>query len=82
MELLALTFVRPGELRSAEWSEFDFDSPVWAIPGEKMKMRRAHRVPLASQSLTILHKLKTSPGPAVFFPVRSFPRTSNQRKHD
>ena len=76
MELLALTFVRPGELRSAEWSEFDSGRAVWAIPGEKMKMRRAHRVPLASQSLTILRKLKEITGAGCFlFPsARSAPR--------
>jgi integrase len=80
MELLALTFVRPGELRSAEWSEVDFDRAVWAIPGEKMKMRRAHRVPLASQSLTILCKLKdiTGAGRFLFPSVRSTERPMSE----
>ena len=80
MELLALTFVRPGELRSAEWSEFDFDRAVWAIPGEKMKMRRAHRVPLASQSLTILDKLKdiTGAGRFLFPSTRSVERPMSE----
>jgi integrase len=41
LELLALTFVRPGELRSAEWSEFDLDGALSSIPAEKMKMRPA-----------------------------------------
>ena len=82
MELLALTFVRPGELRSAEWREFEFefDRAVWAIPGEKMKMRRAHRVPLASQSLTILRKLKeiTGAGRFLFPSARSAERPMSE----
>jgi integrase len=59
LELLALTFVRPGELRAAEWSEFDLDAAVWTIPAEKMKMRRPHRVPLAPRAVTILKDLRT-----------------------
>jgi len=47
LNLLALTFVRPGELRNSEWSEFDLDAAVWSIPAGRMKMRRPHRVPLA-----------------------------------
>ena len=80
MELLALTFVRPGELRSAEWSEFDFDRAIWAIPGEKMKMRRPHRVPLASQSLAILRKLKdiTRAGRFLFPSARSAGRPMSE----
>jgi integrase len=82
MELLALTFVRPGELRSAEWREFEFelDRAVWAIPGEKMKMRRSHRVPLASQSLTILRKLKdiTGGGRLLFPSARSAERPMSE----
>lgn len=57
LKFLALTFVRPGELRSAEWSEIDFDGALWTIPGEKMKMRRPHRVPLAKQSIDLLRDL-------------------------
>ena len=58
LELLALTFVRPGELRAAEWSEFDLDAAIWTIPADKMKMRRAHRVPLAPRVVAILRDLK------------------------
>jgi integrase len=54
LQLLALTFVRPGELRGATWSEIDFDQAVWTIPRERMKMRRSHRVPLARQTLNVL----------------------------
>ena len=45
LQLLALTFVRPGELRGAMWSEIDLDKAVWTIPDERMKMRRPHRIP-------------------------------------
>ena len=58
LRLAAYVFVRPGELRHAEWKEFDLDAAVWSIPAEKMKMRRPHRVPLAQQSLAILRDLK------------------------
>jgi integrase len=76
LELLALTFVRPGELRAAEWSEFDLDTGVWSIPGERMKMKRPHRVPLAPQAVTTLHKLQIITGhwkflfPSVRSPAR------------
>lgn len=59
LQLLARTFVRPGELRTAEWSEFDLDAAVWEIPAAKMKMRRPHRVPLARQAVAILRELQT-----------------------
>lgn len=50
-------FVRPGELRTAEWSEFDFDVEVWTIPAEKMKMGRLHKVPLSRQVREMLEEL-------------------------
>ena len=62
LELLALTFVRPGELRFAEWTEFDVARAVWEIPGARMKMRRPHRVPLARQTLTALADLRALTG--------------------
>jgi integrase len=62
LELLALTFVRPGELRSAEWGEFDIERALWVIPAEKMKMRRAHRVPLAPRAVAILRDLHAITG--------------------
>ena len=62
MQLLALTFVRSGELRSAEWSEFDLDAKVWKIPAGKMKMKREHRVPLAPQALALLEALRPITG--------------------
>ncbi len=57
LQLLALTFVRPGELRRAEWVEFDLDNARWEIPAERMKMRREHIVPLAAQAVAILREL-------------------------
>jgi len=62
LRLAAYVFVRPGELRHAEWKDFDLDAAVWRIPAEKMKMRRQHRVPLARQSLAILRDLKEITG--------------------
>ncbi len=62
LQLLALTFVRPGELRNAEWSEFDLDAAVWSIPAGRMKMRRPHRVPLAPQAVGLLRELHVVTG--------------------
>lgn len=73
LHLLALTFVRPGELRFAEWSEFDFEKAEWAIPHARMKMRRPHRVPLAPQAIVVLKELHaiTGQGKLLFPSVRS-----------
>ncbi len=73
LQLLALTFVRPGELRFADWSEFDLESAEWAIPPARMKMRRPHRVPLAPQAIAILRELHavTGRGKLLFPSVRS-----------
>jgi integrase len=58
LQLAPLLFVRPGELRSAKWSEIDFEAKQWVIPAEKMKMKRKHFVPLASQAIDILKSLQ------------------------
>ncbi len=58
IRLLPLVFVRPGELRSAMWGEFDLDENRWEIPAHRMKMGRPHRVPLSAQALWILQELK------------------------
>ncbi|MBC2651252.1 tyrosine-type recombinase/integrase [Novosphingobium aerophilum] len=58
LRLLPHLFVRPGELRWAEWSEFDFDKAVWTIPDHKMKMRRPHAVPLSRQALAIIGEIE------------------------
>lgn len=57
LRLAPILFVRPGELRHAEWSEFDLANAEWRIPAEKMKMKVLHIVPLSSQALTILEEL-------------------------
>ena len=62
LRLVALTFVRPGELRNAEWTEFDFEGAEWRIPAAKMKMRQVHIVPLARQTLAILRELQPFTG--------------------
>jgi integrase len=76
LRLAAYLFVRPGELRHAEWNEFDLDAAVWSIPPEKTKMRRPHRVPLARQPLAILRDLQeiTANGRWLFPSVRTFTR--------
>jgi integrase len=51
LRLLPHVFVRPGELRLAQWQEFDLDGRLWTIPADRTKMRRQHRVPLSSQAL-------------------------------
>jgi integrase len=73
LELLALAFVRPGELRLAEWSEFDLDAALWSIPAEKMKMRRPHRVPLSQRAVALLRDLHaiTGKGRYLFPSIRS-----------
>ena len=58
----AYTFVRPGEVRHAEWSEFDIDAAEWRIPAEKMKARKVHIVPLVPQTLRILQDMKALTG--------------------
>jgi integrase len=58
----ALTFVRPGELRHAEWSEIDLDKAQWNIPAEKMKLRLPHVVPLSIQVVDILKELEPLTG--------------------
>lgn len=60
--LLPHVFVRPGELRQAEWDEFDFDAAVWRIPAARMKKRREHVVPLSWQALAILAELRRLTG--------------------
>ena len=58
LKLAPLVFVRPGELRKAEWAEPDLEHAEWRIPAAKMKMRRLHRVPLSNQALAIIRDLQ------------------------
>jgi integrase len=76
LKLMALLFPRPGELRLAEWKEFDLDKALWTIPASRTKMRREHRVPLPRQALMILRELHSVTGyAALVFPgLRSVKR--------
>lgn len=73
LRLAPLVFVRPGELRHAEWAEIDLDKAEWSIPAEKMKMREPHLVPLSAQAVAILTELHalTGRGRYVFPSARS-----------
>jgi len=76
LRLAPLVFVRPGELRQAEWAEIDLDKSEWRIPASKMKMGKPHLVPLAQQAVEILRELKplTGEGKYVFPSVRTAAR--------
>ena len=75
LKLAPLLFVRPGELRQAEWSEFDLDRAEWNIPAEKMKMRQPHLVPLCEQAVAILRELQPLTGRGQYvFPGGRSPR--------
>lgn len=62
LRLAPLFFVRPGELRNAEWMEFDLEQAEWHIPAERMKMREPHLVPLCTQAVAILTELHALTG--------------------
>lgn len=74
-------FVRPGELRHAQWSEIDLGSAVWTIPPEKTKMRKPHHVPLSRQVIEMLEEVRGITGPDGFvFPsvrTRARPMSEN-----
>jgi len=75
LRLLLLTFVRPGELRAATWGEFDLDAARWTIPGERMKGKQAHIVPLSPQAVAELKALQKITGKRGFlFPNQRRPR--------
>lgn len=73
LQLSAMLFVRPGELRRAEWAEIDFVSNVWRIPAAKMKARQEHAVPLCKQAVALFKEAKmlTGSGRYVFPSIRS-----------
>jgi integrase len=76
LRLAPLVFVRPGELRQAEWTEFDLDAAEWRIPAERMKARILHIVPLSQQAVSILRELQaaTGSGRYLFPSVRTIAR--------
>ncbi len=73
LRIAPYVFVRPGELRGAQWSEIDFQSAIWVIPETRMKMGRPHTVPLSKQVLIILKELQeiTGEGDLLFPGLRS-----------
>jgi integrase len=80
LKLAPLIFVRPGELRHAEWAEFDIDAQEWRIPGEKMKMGALHVVPLSAQALAIVAELRplTGSGKYLFPSLRAGSRPMSE----
>jgi integrase len=76
LRLAPLVFVRPGELRHAEWEEIDLEIAEWIIPGEKMKTGQLHLVPLSRQAVEILNEIQplTGSGRYVFPSARSVAR--------
>ena len=79
IKLLALTFVRTGELRGARWSEFDFEKAEWRIPAERMKTRAQHLVPLSQQAMAVLEQLKPITGEREYL-LRTFVRRKSTLK--
>lgn len=72
LQLLSMLACRPSEIREARWSEFDLDAGLWLIPGERMKRRREHLVPLPAQALALLRELHNITGAyPLLFPGRS-----------
>ena len=80
MRLAPLVFVRPGELRKAEWLEIDWDKAEWRIPAERMKARVLHIVPLSTQAVEILRELHplTGAGRYVFPSLRTGERPMSE----
>jgi len=80
LKLAPLLFVRPGELRQAEWAEFDLDAGEWRLPANKMKMKAVHIVPLAKQAIEELRELQlhTGAGRYVFPGLRTTDRPMSE----
>jgi integrase len=80
LKLSPLVFVRPGELRTAEWAEIDLDAAEWRIPGGKMKMKVDHLVPLSTQAVEILRNVQpiTGHGRYVFPSLRTGERPMSE----
>jgi integrase len=80
LKLSPLVFVRPGELRTAEWAEIDLDAAEWRIPASKMKMKVDHLVPLSTQSVELLRSVQpiTGHGRYVFPSLRTGERPMSE----
>lgn len=74
LQLLALLYPRPGELRFSKWTEFDLEKRVWTIPADRTKTRRPHRVPLPDAAIIALRELKAldAPGEYLFPSIRTW----------
>lgn len=74
MQLAPILFCRPGELRHAEWKEIDLERALWSIPGEKMKLKKPHLVPLSKQAVAIFKALQPLTGEGRYcFPCHRSP---------
>jgi len=80
LQIITHTFVRPGELRSAEWKDIDLDNAIWRIPAEKMKMNEEHIVPLSKQVIKLLEKVSELTGKynLVFPSIRDYKKTMSE----
>lgn len=78
LKMMALTFVRPGELCLAEWTDIEWDTGLWRIPAHKMKMKRPHSVPLSRQALDVLRDLQRVTGNYRWL----FPSRWNKERHE
>lgn len=78
LKFLALTFVRPGEICTAEWDDIEWNDALWRIPAAKMKMKKAHIVPLSRQALDILRELKAMHHDTPWI----FPSQWDRQKHE
>lgn len=80
LQLAPHVFVRPGELRHADWSEINLDKAEWTIPAHKTKMRKPHQVPLSRQAVALLQEAYAATGPTgyVFPSVRTRARPMSE----
>jgi integrase len=80
LQIAPHVFVRPGELRHAEWGEIDLDGALWIIPAGKMKMRKPHHVPLSRQTVELFRQVRAVTGPTgyVFPSVRTRARPMSE----
>lgn len=80
LQLAPHVFVRPGELRHADWSEIDLDAAIWAIPAGRTKMRKPHHVPLSRQAIALFREIHEATGATgyVFPSVRTRTRPMSE----
>ena len=80
LKLAPLVFVRPGELRKAEWTEINFDESLWEVPSRRMKMKREHLIPLSRQAIQILKEIHplTGTGSYIFPSIRTHSRPMSE----